>query len=328
MKLRGIIAMALAAFLLVGCGSKANESKEENGEKKFYDGKKIEMIVPWAAGGGADSAVRLISSYVEKELNCTIVVNNVAGGGGSIGLNKLVGAKPDGLTLGYCANTDTNGDIMLEGVSYHFENFEPVCRFASDPHIIVASNKSGVQDLQGVINLGKDGETPWGIGGAWTHWDFLKLEFENATDTKYKRLVYDGGAAVMTDIMNGDCTLATPFVSEALPAIEAKEAVGIAITGKERNEMCPDIPTVAELGYKDFESTMWRGIMGPAGIEKEKVEELSAAFERVCGNKDFLEAAKKAGITIDFMGNKDFKEFFKKNHDQVKEYYESNKGME
>lgn len=92
--------------------------------------------------------------------------------------------------------------------------------------------------MDGLIAAGQVGTTLWGIGGAWTHWDFLKLEFEEATGTKYKRLVYDGGASVITDIMNGDCTIGTPFVSEALSAIDAGEAVPIAITSAERNDAC------------------------------------------------------------------------------------------
>lgn len=96
--------------------------------------------MPWAAGGGADTACRLICSYIERELGCTIVINNVTGGGGSIGLAQLTKANTDGLSYAYFANTDSNGDIMLEGVPYTAEDFAPVCKFAADPHIIVTSN--------------------------------------------------------------------------------------------------------------------------------------------------------------------------------------------
>lgn len=343
-----ILSFALAMTMLVsvsGCSQKIEETKpvqvsENTQEAKaeesakadsqaaggFYSKKTVELIVPWGAGGGADTATRLISSYVEKELDCTIVINNITGGGGSIGLNKLVSSSPDGLTYAYCANTDSNGNIMLEGVTYGIDDFAPVCKFAADPHIIVASNASGIKSMDDLIAKG-DGNTLWGIGGAWTHWDFLKLEFEDATDTKYKRLVYDGGGAVITDVMSGDCTVATPFVSEALSAIEAGEAVGIAITGKERNKVCPDIPTVSELGIEGFDSTMWRGIVAPKGTDEALLQEFAKAFEAVCNNEEFLEAALKAGITIDFTGYEDFKEFFKKNHDAVKAYYEENKDM-
>ncbi len=365
----------------------------------FYAGKTVEMIVPWGAGGGADTACRLICSYMEKELGCTIVINNVTGGGGSIGLAQLTEAPADGMTYAYFANTDSNGDIMLEGeqeaeapaeteqeaevpaaggdgfyagktvemivpwgaggsiglaqlteapadgmtyayfantdsngdimlegVPYKAEDFAPVCKFAADPHIILASNASGITDLEGLKAAG-DGKTLWGIGGAWTHWDFLKLEFEEATGTSYKRLVYDGGAAVITDVMSGDCTIATPFVSESLPAIEAGEAVPIAITSAERNPACPDIPTLAELGLEGFESTMWRGFVAPAGAPEDAMREFADAVAVVCENPEFQEKAVQAGVTVDFTGYDEFQDFYWENHESVKAYYEANAGM-
>lgn len=306
-------------------GEAAAEAPAAGGDG-FYAGKTVEMIVPWAAGGGADTACRLICSYMEKELGCTIVINNVTGGGGSIGLAQLVDAEANGLTYAYFANTDSNGDIMLEGVPYTVDDFAPVCKFAADPHIILASNASGITDLDGLIAAG-DGKTLWGIGGAWTHWDFLKLEFEEATKTSYKRLVYDGGAAVITDIMNGDCTVGTPFVSEALSAIDAGEAVPIAITSAERNEACPDIPTVAELGYDGFESTMWRGFVAPVGTDEAAMREFADAVGAVCENAEFQAAAVQAGVTVDYTGFDDFQTFYTENHESVKAYYEANKDM-
>ena len=293
----------------------------------FYAGKTVEVIVPWGAGGGADTACRLVLQYVEKELGCTIVVNNVTGGGGTIGLNQMVNSEPNGLTYAYVANTDSNGDLMLEGVPYTVDNFAPVCQFASDPHIILASVQSGITDMDGMIAAGQDGRTLWGIGGAWTHWDFLKLEFEAATGTNYKRLVYDGGAAVITDIMNGDCTVGTPFVSEALSAIDAGEAVAIAITSADRNPACPDIPTVAELTGTDFDSTMWRGFAAPVGTDEAAMREFAAAVGKACANPEFVEAATNAGVTASFIDFDEFQTFWKENHESVKAYYEANKDM-
>lgn len=348
---RKSLALLMAAtmvFGMVGCGSSKEEAPAEapaaeapaaeadaetpaeapaSSADGFYAGKTVEMIVPWGAGGGADTACRLICAEIEKELGCTIVINNVTGGGGSIGLAQMVGADADGLTYAYVANTDSNGDIMLEGVPYSVDDFAPVCKFAADPHIILASNASGITDLEGLIAAGQDGKTLWGIGGAWTHWDFLKLEFEEATGTSYKRLVYDGGAAVITDIMNGDCTVGTPFVSEALSAIDAGEAVPIAITSAERNAACPDIPTVAELGYDGFESTMWRGFAAPAGTPEEAMREFADAVGVVCEKAEFQDAATQAGVTVDYTGYDDFQTFFKENHESVKAYYEANKDM-
>jgi len=348
-KVLALFALALACLMIVSCGKSSSSSSSSASSSSateaktavstaptknadvnkdgFYYGKTVEMIVPWGAGGGADVACRLVCAYVEQELGCTIVINNVTGGGGSIGLAQLTKANPNGLTYAYFANTDSNGDLMLEGVPYHKDSFAPVCKFAADPHIILASNASGITDLDGLIKAGKSGKTLWGIGGAWTHWDFLKLEFEKATGTSYKRLVYDGGASVITDIMNGDCTVGTPFVSEALSAIDAGEAVPIAITSAERNSACPDIPTVAEQGYPGFDSTMWRGFVAPVGTDEKAMREFADAVGRACADPAFQAAAVQSGMTVDFTGYDDFQKFYDENHESVKEFYLANKGM-
>lgn len=314
-----VLLLALAMIVSVFGGTAALADGES-----FYEGKVVTMIVPWAAGGGADTACRLVCNAVEKILGCTIVVNNPTGGGGSIGLAQLVDSDPDGLTYAYFANTDSNGDIMLEGVPYNAESFAPVCKFAADPHIILASLASGIVDLDGLIAAGSDGRTLWGIGGAWTHHDFLKLEFEAATDTSYKRLVYDGGATLVTDLMNGDCTVGAPFVSEALPAIDAGEVTAIAITSAERNDACPDIPTVAELGYEGFDSTMWRGFVAPVGTPEDAMKEFAEAVGQACEDPELIEAATQAGVTIDFTGYDEFQDFYWENHEAVKTMYEEN----
>jgi tripartite-type tricarboxylate transporter receptor subunit TctC len=301
------------------------EAQTETSADGFYKGKTVQMIVPWGAGGGADVAVRLVSKYIEKNLGCTIVVNNVTGGGGSIGLNQMLSSNADGLTLAYVANTDSNGNIMLDGVTYDIDSFAPIAQFAADPHVLAASKASGITDLKGLIEAGKDGTTLWGIGGAWTNWDFLKLEFEKATGTKYKRMAYDGGAAVITDLMNGDCMVGTPLVSEALTAIDAKEIVPIAVSSAKRVESLPDVPTIAEQGYDGFESVMWRGFAAPAGTDVAVLKQFAEGVGKACEDSDFQAEAAKAGVTVSYKNYDDFQKFFKENHENVKQLYEANK---
>ena len=289
----------------------------------FYAGKTVTVIVPWAAGGGADTAARLVCDYAEDILGCTIVVNNVSGGGGSIGLQQLTDSNPDGLTFAYVANTDSNGDVMLEGITYTVDSFAPVCVFAEDPHVIVASKKSGITDLETLKAAGADGSTTWGIGGAWTHWDFLKMEFEEATSTSYKRIVYDGGTTAITDVASGDCDVATPFISEAMSQIDAGNVVPIAVTSAERNESCPDIPTLAEQGLEGFDSTMWRGFVAPAGTPEDAMREFAEAIGEACENPELLERAQTAGTTISFIGYDDFQTYYMENHESVRAYVES-----
>ncbi|RGY97255.1 tripartite tricarboxylate transporter substrate binding protein [Clostridium sp. AM58-1XD] len=265
-------------------------------------------------------------SYLEQELGQTFVINNVTGGGGSIGLTQLTKANPDGYTIAYFASTDSNGNLLFDGVSYDKDSFAPIAEFAADPHMIVASKKSGITDIQGLVDAGSDGNTLWGIGGAWTHWDFLKMEFEKATSTKYKRLVFDGGATAVNNVASGDCAVATPFVSEALAQVDAGNIIPIAVTSSERNPMAPDVPTLAESGIPElegFESVMWRAFVAPAGTPDEVTKVLADAIGKVCENEEFLKKAEEAGITIEYKGLDEFKAYYEENHENVKAMIES-----
>ena len=330
-----------AASFMTGCGALTIGGKPVGGQaseqasvtettavqnRTDYPNKTVEVIVPFAAGGGADIATRLICSYLEQDLGQTFVISNVSGGGGSIGLTSLVGSEPDGYTIAYFASTDSNGNILFDGVTYDKDSFAPVAQFAADPHIIVTSNKSGIEDVQGLIDAGADGTTLWGIGGAWTHWDFLKMELEKAANVTYKRLVFDGGVTAINNVASGDCAIATPFVSEALAQIESGNIRGIAVTSLERNPMAPDVPTLAESGIPElegFESVMWRGFVAPAGTPDDVIGTLSDAIGRVCQNEEFIEKAKEAGVTVDFMGIDEFKTYYEENHESVREMIEN-----
>ncbi len=168
----------------------------------------------------------------------------------------------------------------------------------------------------------KPGEVIFGIGGAWTSWDFLKIKLEEKTETNMKRMVFQGGAAATNAVAGGDCDIAVPFVSEALPQIQAGNVVPIAITSEERFKMTPDIPTVKESGV-DFSHTMWRGIVAPAGVPEDIVKRLTEAFEAAYKDPQYQEEALKAGMFSEFKGGEEFKKFYMDNHSAYKTMIES-----
>lgn len=325
--LAGILAAA-TAFSMAACGGA--QSGGQGGDKgpvaadANYPSKPIEIIVPFGAGGGADICVRMISKYAEQDLGQNIVVNNVTGGSGTVGLTQLSQAKADGYKLGYFASTNSNDNLLFKGIEYGADSFTPICMFAADPHIIVASKKSGITDMDSLIAKAKEnpGKLTFGIGGAWTSWDFLRIKLEEATGTSYKRMVFQGGANAINAVAGGDCDIATPFVSEALAQIQAGNIVPIAITSAERFEMVPDIPTVKESGL-DYEHTMWRGLVAPAGVPEEIASKLSDAFQKAFDDPAYQQAALEAGVFSEFKGKDDFTAFYRQNHEDYKSMIES-----
>lgn len=314
--MRKVLTMVVTATLclgLIGCG----------GGDTTYPNKPIEIIVSFGAGGGADISVRMLSKYAEKHLGQKIVVKNVTGGGGTVGITQLAGAKKNGYTLGYVASTNSNDKSLFKGIDYDVDSFAPIVKFAADPHIVVASKKSGIRSMDDLIEKAKadpKGLT-FGIGGAWNSMDFLKLKLEDLTETEMTRMVFQGGAAAVNAVASGDCDVAVPFVSEALPQIEAGNIIPIGITSEERFELAPEIPTVKESGL-DFTHTMWRGIVAPAGVPEDVVTKLSAAFEAAVNDPEYQTAALKSGVFLDFADAEEFAVFYQENHEEYKKLIE------
>ena len=295
-------------------------------DEASYPMRPIKLIVPWGAGGGADISTRLLSKYAEKELGQAIVVSNITGGSGTIGYTALADAKNDGYTIGYFSSPDSNGNLLFDGIRYTVDSFVPLIQYAADPHIIVASKKSNIKNVNDLIKAAQEHpeKITFGLGGAWTSHDFLRANLEKKAGISFKRVVFQGGAAAVNAVASGDCDIAVPFVAEALPQIEAGNVVPIAITSKERFENNSNIPTVKEEGF-DFSHTMWRGLMAPSGVPTEVVQALSDAFVKAYNNPDYQKEAKKAGIFINLKDNTEFSSFYMQNHELYKQLIEDTK---
>lgn len=323
--LAGAMAMSLAA-----CGGSqeggdsapaANPAPEADGA---FPSKMIQIIVPFGAGGGADISVRTLAKYAEKSLGQKIVIQNVTGGSGTVGLTKLADSPADGYTLGYFASTNSNDNLLFEGIQYGVDSFTPIVEYSADPHIIVASKKSGITDMDSLVAAAKEapGALSLALGGAWTSHDFLRISLEDKLGVSFKRMVYQGGAEAITAVASGDVELAVPFVSEAIPQIQAGNVVPVAITSDERFDVVPDIPTIHEQGI-DYDHTMWRGLVAPAGVPQEAVDALAAAFETAWNDPEYQAEAKDAGTMTEFLKGDDFKTFYLENHESYKAMIES-----
>jgi len=296
----------------------------EPAEKTWTPTKPITIIVSFAAGGGADVICRFLGSYLEQELGVKVVVQNVAGGGGSIGLQQLIDSDPDGYTIAYISASKTNNNLTLDGVTATIDDYTPICKFASDPHLVVTA-KNGAKDFASLIEYVKanPGNVTFGIGGAWGSHEFLRIALEKEFDLEFKRMVYSSGNLAAGGVATGDCYMSTPFYSEVSAQIEAGNVNCLAVTGTERLSALPDVPTVAEATGTDFSWYMWRGFVGPAGMDEAAVKTISDAVEKVCSNSYYVEKAQDMGVYTDFQNYEDFAVFFREDHEVYKEMIQS-----
>ncbi|RGY97610.1 tripartite tricarboxylate transporter substrate binding protein [Clostridium sp. AM58-1XD] len=323
----------ITALSLAACSSKGSvpvpsdqtSVSNPDGSGIWKPEKPITLIVFAGAGGGADVSCRTLASYAEKYLGQNIVIQNITGGGGSVGLNQLVSSAPDGYTIAYISPGKSNNDILLEGVAASVGDYTPIVKYASDPNILIASKSMGITNFDEFISKtqSEPEKVTIGLAGTWGNGEFLRIQLERKFDLKFKRMVYDSGILAANAVASGDCMCSGPFYTEGIAQIESDNVVPLAVTSSSRMELLPEIPTVAELTGSDFSWYVWRGIVGPKGMDEKIVAALSSAFEQACSDPEYQKKALELGINTDFQNYREFKEFFLEDHQIYREMIEN-----
>ena len=285
-----------------------------------YPARPIEIIVPFAAGGGLDIAVRLLGKYVEKELGQRIVVSNKTGGGNIQGNFEGIQAKPDGYTIGAWGSGLATDELLVRGVPYTHKDVQPLCMFANDPEVFTIGKKiaeeRGWKTLKDVIEYARanPGKVTMGMGGNWTPHDFLRLKTEEANGIKFNRMPFAGGAPALQSAASGNCDLVVPFLAELLSLIDSGLVVPLAVAYDERVEQIADVPSTKELGYPEMTQTIWRCFTLPKNTPSEIVSYLEAVFKKVIENPEYLAEARRIGVNPVFMGARDLEAYVEREY--------------
>lgn len=241
--------------------------------------KPITLVVPFAAGGATDVVSRLVAQKLGERVSRTVVVENVAGGGGSIGAAKVAKAAPDGSTLlmGTIA-THVINPLTSEKLPYDpLRDFTPVSLLAKVPNVLVVNKDVKAQNLQELIALLKSqpGKFNYGSSGLATPPHLSGELFKSMTKVDMAHVPYKGGGPAMTDLIGGQIPILFDVLSGAASHIRSGSVRAIAMTLDQRAPSFPDLPTMAEAGLPGYETYTWNAIFGPAGLPRPLVDALS-----------------------------------------------------
>lgn len=246
-----------------------------------YPSHTISLIVGFSAGGPSDTLARVVAERMGRALGQTVVVENVTGAGGSIGVGRVVRAAPDGYTIGI----GHVGTHVINGAIYHLpydllHDLEPVALIASNPQLLVAKNSIPAKDLKELITWVKANQdkVSLGTGGAGTPSHISAVYFRNITGAQVEIVHYRGSAPALQDVIAGHVEMIFDQASSALPQVRAGKARAYAVTAKSRIAAAPDIPTVDEAGLPNFYMAVWHGIWAPKGTPKEVIAKLDSAI--------------------------------------------------
>ena len=240
----------------------------------------IKIVVPFPPGGSADILARLLGEQISKAQGPTVVIENRPGGGASIAYEAVARAAPDGNTL------VINGNSLvinpnLRKVNYDpLTSFEPVCYLLSSPQVIVVNSASPYRTLGDLIAAAraKPGELSMaGVGPGATQHIGIEL-FKRVAKADLIYVPYSGGAPAINALLGEHVTSVLQNYSEVVEQVKAGKLRALAVTTTKRIEPLPDVPTVAELGFKDYDVEVWFGVVAPAKTPKDAVVQLSGWF--------------------------------------------------
>jgi tripartite-type tricarboxylate transporter receptor subunit TctC len=240
----------------------------------------ITIIVPFSAGGPSDAMARILAERMKVKLGEALLIENVTGAGGSIGVGRAVRSPPDGYTIsfGHLGTHVANGAIYKLGYDL-VTDLEPVVLLPSNPMIVVSKNAVPAKSLKELIEWLKARPAPAtaGTAGAGSGSHIAGLYFENVTGIKLQYVPYRGTAPAMNDLIAGQIDLIVDQTSNSIGQVRAGNIRAYAITADKRLEQAPDVPTTDEAGLPGFHMTLWSGLWVPKDTPKDIVAKLNAS---------------------------------------------------
>jgi tripartite-type tricarboxylate transporter receptor subunit TctC len=258
------------------------------GQNKYPD-RPVKIIVGFPPGGPTDIVARLIANRLEKALGQSFIVENKPGGGSNIGSQEAARAKPDGYTLFLGTVANATNISTYKKLNYDTQrDFIPISQLVSSPSILVANNDQPFKTLPELIayakaNPGKLAYATSGPGGS-PHLAGEMLKLRAGIDLLH--VPYKGAAPAMNDVIGGQVGIGFKTASGVTTTLQAGKLRPIAVAGRERMPQLPNVPTLIELGFPDFEVSSWSGLLAPTGTPPDIINLLAKTTVEIMKSPD------------------------------------------
>jgi tripartite-type tricarboxylate transporter receptor subunit TctC len=264
-------------FLHLAAGATALSAVSHVARAQTYPTRPITMIVPLAAGGVSDVEGRVVAERMRKSLGQPIIIENVSGAEGSIGVGRVAHARPDGYTIaiGFLGTHVLNG--ALYSLQYNVLNdFEPISPLTTTPFILYARKTIPAKDLNELIAWLKANPNKASAGIATANSRLLTALFQKQTGTQFTLVPYRGAAPEFQDLVAGEIDLVFS-APDQLPLVRAGSIKAYAVTSEARLALAPDIPIFSEMGLPVLYFSAWNGLFAPKGTPTDIIGKLNAA---------------------------------------------------
>lgn len=276
----------------------------------------IHIVVPYSAGGGTDTIARHLSKELSSYFKQSVIVENRPGANGVIGTRTVAVAKPDGYTYVLVVNTHVINPLVQKDLPYDtFKDFTGVTMVARSPMAFMVSTEVPAKNMTEFVALAKNGENEFAYGSSENMTRLVGNMLDYHNQLNMVSVSYSGGAPLMTDVAAGVTTLGTTSILSANSLVKSGRLRALGVTGTTRTNAWPDVPTVNEQGFKEFDEVYTSySLYAPAGTPKDRLEIMQKAVHEVVFKpemKEILEqqAAEPVANSVD-----DFNEHVKEDY--------------
>ena len=290
--MKHLLAAALLAAMLHGIGSAMAQA---------YPTRPIVVVVPFSAGGPTDALMRVLGERMRASLGQPLLVENVTGAAGTIGVGRVARATPNGYTLsvGHWSTHVINGAIYPLTFDL-LKDLEPVARLTSYPMLLVAKNAVPAKDLKEFLawaraNQDKVSAGSIGVGSA-AH--VAGVNFQSLTGLQFQYVAYRGAAPALQDLMGGQIDFLFDHLAHSLPHVRAGKVRAYAVTAPARSPSAPDIPTFDEAGVPGLHVLIWYGLWAPKGTPADVIARLNAAVREALADPGVRQRLSDLGQVI------------------------------
>lgn len=288
--------------------------------QETFPSRPINVVVGWAPGGSTDLGARIVADQVSKELGVSLIVLNKPGGGGTVGLEFVRQAKPDGYTLAAGFIGLVTIPIVDPKCPFTIDDFDPICLYDTQANLAAVRKESPFKTIKEVIDFAKKnpGKLSYGSSGIAGTGHFFGETFKQSIGLDITHVPFKGDAPLVAALIGGHVDLGFPTLPGAFSLIKGGILRGLCLGSKERSPDFPEILTFAEIGYPDVGIETWHSFIGPKGIPKPVMEKLSEAFEKALKHPSVQAKLKQVGLTPAYLNAKEYKEFMRKETEKLR----------
>lgn len=287
----------------------------------------IRIIVPFAPGGGTDQVARLVAVEISKDLGQPVIVDNKPGAAGNLGADFVAKSAPDGYTLLWgTVGTQAINQLVSKKLPYDAQkDFKPVAMVATYPNLLVVPMSSPAKSVADLVAMGKSKDLTYASSGVGTSLHLSGAMLAVQSGLNMTHIPYKGSSQAMTDVIGGQVDMIFDNMPVAYTMAKGNKVRPLAVTGTKRFPLLPEVPTMLELGYKNFVTESWNGLLAPAGTPDAVVQKLDAAVKKTVMANSFADKLLQAGIERSYKDSAEFAKYIRAEYVQWRTFIQVNR---